>query len=78
MELWEVRGNIDTHKRSIIKAIIYRGMGIIVLAVVTWIFTESVIQVTAVTIAYHTVSIIGYYIYERVWGHMKWGQRINE
>ncbi len=53
-------------------------MGIIVLAVVTWIFTESVIQVTAVTIAYHTVSIIGYYIYERVWGHMKWGQRINE
>ena len=53
-------------------------MGIIVLAVVTWIFTHSVIQVTAVTIVYHTVSIIGYYFYERVWGHMKWGQRINE
>ena len=70
--------NADTHKRSIVKAIIYRCMGIIVLAIVTWVFTRSVVQVTAVTIVYHLVSIIGYYIYERVWGHMKWGQKVSE
>lgn len=68
----------DTHKRSIVKAIIYRFGGIMVLAMVTWIFTRDVIQVTSVTIAYHLISIVGYYVYERLWEHMKWGRRIEE
>lgn len=71
-------GSYDTHKRSIVKAIVYRCMGIMVLAGITWVITRNVIQVTTVTIVYHIVSIIGYYIYERVWCHMKWGRRINE
>ena len=68
----------DTHKRSIVKAIIYRCGGIAVLAAVTWIFTQDVIQVTAVTVVYHLVSVVGYYVYERIWGHMKWGKGIWE
>jgi len=69
--------SVDTHKRSIVKAIIYRCGGIAVLAVVTWVITRDVIQVSAVTIVYHMVSIVGYYIYERIWGHMKWGKGIG-
>ncbi len=68
--------NKNTHKRSIVKAIIYRCGGIAVLAVVTWIFTRDVIQVTAVTVAYHLVSIVGYYVYERLWERMEWGKGI--
>ena len=68
----------DSHKRSIVKAVIYRGGGVVVLAGVTWIFTCDDIQVTSVTIVYHLVSVVGYYVYERVREHMKWGRRINE
>ncbi len=66
--------NMNTHKRSILKAMIYRSGGIAVLAIVTWIFTHDIIQVTTVTITYHLVSVVGYYIYERVWEHVRWGK----
>ena len=66
--------NRNTHKRSIVKAIIYRCGGIAVLAMVTWVFTQDIIQVTSVTITYHLVSIVGYYVYERAWEYMKWGK----
>jgi len=66
----------DTHKRSMVKAIIYRCGGITLLVGVTWVITRDVIQVSAVTVVYHAVSVVGYYIYERIWEHMKWGKGI--
>ena len=66
--------NTNTHKRSLLKAVVYRVGGITVLATITWVITRDTLQVSAVTIIYHTVSIIGYYIYERFWEHIKWGK----
>ena len=64
----------DKHSRSITKALFYRGMGIVVLATVSWITTRSLIEVTSITIGYHLVSLCGYYIYERIWERIEWGK----
>jgi len=66
--------DINTHKRSLVKAVIYRGGGVTVLAGITWITTHDVLQVSVVTVVYHVISVVGYYIYERVWEHIKWGK----
>ena len=70
----EIVLNKDTHKRTVVKAIMYRLFGFSFLAVVTWFVTHEIEQVTVVTIIYHTASIAGYYIHERFWGHIKWGK----
>ncbi len=62
----------DSHQRSLIKAFGYRTMGIILLATLTWIFTRDFIQMGLITGVYHGLSVIGYYIYERLWTYIRW------
>jgi uncharacterized membrane protein len=65
---------IDKHKRSVAKAIVYRCVGVVVLAIASWFVTKSVPETTAITLGYHAVSLCGYYIHERLWERVKWGR----
>lgn len=65
----------DCHRRSIIRSIQWRLMGIIVLAIITWIITRNLIQTTAITFLHHGVFIIVYYLHERLWQRIKWKGR---
>lgn len=65
---------IEKHRRSIAKAVAYRAISIVLLATLSWIFTGSFVKMTAITITYQTISIVGYYMYERIWGHISWGR----
>lgn len=62
----------DCHKRSVIRSIQWRLMGIIVLAIITWIFTRSLIQTTTITFLHHGIFIIVFYLHERLWQKIKW------
>ena len=70
--------SFDTYKRTISKAILYRGGSILTLSLITWFTTKDIVKVTIVTVLYNLVSIVGYCIYERIWGHVKWGKGRNE
>lgn len=62
---------MDNHKRSIAKSVIWRILGVIVLATVTWIFTHSWITVGLVTIIHHATFLLVFYLHERFWLKIK-------
>ena len=69
----------DTHKRSMLKSFIWRIMGVIVLATVTWFFTRNLITVGLVTFIHHATFLLVFYLHERAWGNVrgKWKHYIK-
>jgi len=61
----------ETKTRSMARSIIWRIMGVIVLALVTWVFTRSLIQTALITFIHHTMFLIIYYLHERAWQKVK-------
>ena len=59
----------DSHKKSILKSLVWRIIGVFWLAGITWIFTRNWIQVSLVTFIHHGVFLIVFYLHERVWMH---------
>jgi len=57
----------DGHARSMTKSGVWRMIGIAWLALVTWIFTRSLIQVSLITLIHHAVFLIMFYLHERAW-----------
>jgi len=62
----------EGHIRSFIRSIIWRIIGIVVLAIITYAFTRSWVSATLITVSHHGIAILGYYIHERIWLWMKW------
>lgn len=58
---------VETHKRSIVRSIIWRLLGVVVLAIVTWMFTRSWIQTGLITFIHHGMFLVIYYLHERLW-----------
>ncbi len=63
----------DNKRRSIAKAIIYKGGSLVLLATLSWVFTQDFLKMSAITISYQAVTIVGYYIHERFWSKTNWG-----
>lgn len=58
---------METHGRSMTKSIVWRMLGVFVLATITYIYTRSWIQSTLITIFHHGAFIAIYYLHERAW-----------
>ena len=63
-------GSKEMHKRSITKSIIWRIIGVIVLASVTYFYTNNLITVSLVTFLHHGIFLFVYYINERFFEHI--------
>ena len=57
----------ENKSRSLTKGIIWRIISIILLAFITYIFTNDLITVSLVTVVSNTIFLIYYYIHERIW-----------
>ena len=64
---------METRKRSVVKALIYRTASIITIMTATWYFTGDLYQVTQIVIAYNVVIWGFYYFHERLWARTSWG-----
>lgn len=53
--------------RSMVKSIVWRLLGIIVLALITYIFTKSWITSGLITFFHHFSFVFIYYFHERIW-----------
>ena len=62
----------ETRKRSMTKSLIWRGMGVVILAMVTYAFTGSLIQTGLITFIHHFLFIWIYYFHERAWLKVNW------
>ena len=57
----------DSHKKSILKSLIWRIIGVFWLAGITWLFTHSLIAVSLITFIHHGIFLIVFYLHERSW-----------
>jgi len=60
-------------KRSLTKAISYRIICIVMLAIVSYIFTGDLSQVTGIVVVFQGIQMVIYYFHERAWEKVKWG-----
>ena len=65
---------MNTKKRYWAKSISWRLVAVTVLAIVAYLVTSEWEQVTIITLFYHGIQIIIYYLHERVWERISWGQ----
>lgn len=64
---------LDSNKRSLAKAFSWRLIAIVLLTVISYIATGSVEITTSITLAYHAIQILIYFMHERVWSSVSWG-----
>jgi len=64
---------MESKKRSVMKSISWRLLGIIILGGITWFLTESWEITATVTILFHIIRVILYYFHERLWDGIEWG-----
>ncbi len=65
---------MSTKKRSLVKSTSWRLVAIIVLAIVAYFITNEWEKVTAITLLYHGIQVVVYYLHERMWERISWGQ----
>jgi len=65
---------IDSKQRSFWKAITWRLFAIILLTVVTYITTGDIKFTTLITLWYHSIQVLMFFIHERLWNFIKWGK----
>lgn len=65
---------IDSPTRSLVKSIVWRIIGFILLGAISWIFTKDIETATIVTVTFHVIRFFLYYFHERMWERSKWGQ----
>ncbi len=57
----------EKHRRSILKSIIWRILGVVVLAIITYLVTGNLIQTGLITAIHHFSFVFIYYGHERFW-----------
>ena len=57
----------ETKTRSASKSIIWRIMGVIILATVTYAYTKNWITTGLVTVIHHATFLVVFYMHERIW-----------
>lgn len=65
---------MESHYRSIFKAITWRAGGTIVTFAVAWILTDNVSLSAGIGIVDTLIKIGAYYIHERLWNRVKFGK----
>jgi len=63
---------MDSNTRTLVKAVGYKLVSIALLAIISWIFTKDLIKMSFITVIYQVISMLGYFIYERIWCKVKW------
>ena len=58
---------METRLRSAVKSVVWRMTGVVILAVITFLFTRSWIQTGLVTILHHGTFLVVFYFHERIW-----------
>jgi adenylylsulfate kinase len=65
---------MDLNKRTAAKTISWRLFAIILLLAITYSATRSIKFTTVVTMCYHIIQMVMYYLHEKLWNMIKWGK----
>ena len=62
---------LETKMRSSVKSIIWRILGVIILATITYAYTRQWIQTGIITVLHHGIFLFVFYAHERLWLKVK-------
>lgn len=65
---------IETHRRSLMKAISYRMLGTIVTALIAFVITDTVDSAVKIGFADLVFKIFAFYAHERIWQLLPFGK----
>ncbi len=68
---------MDTKTRSWVKSITWRIAGIVLLGAITWLVTKDWKEMTIITVLFHGIRLILYYVHERLWERVSWGRVLH-
>jgi len=58
---------MDSRTRSMVKSILWRIMGVLILGAVTYFYTQQWVQTTWITFLHHSIFLVVFYFHERIW-----------
>lgn len=64
----------DCWKRSVVKSITWRLLGIAILLPLAYLFTQKWEEATLITLTFHAIRTVLYIFHERAWERVKWGR----
>ncbi len=62
----------DSHKKSILKSVVWRIIGVFWLGGITYLFTQNWVTTSLVTFIHHGVFLVVFYTHERAWLLTNW------
>ncbi len=65
---------MDTARRTLVKALVWQALGLLVMAFVGWIFTGSVALAGGMAVANMAIGFASYFLHERIWARIGWGR----
>ena len=65
---------MDTKKRSWVKSITWRVIGIVLLGLISYLITDDWKEMTTITVVFHSIRVVLYYCHERSWERVSWGK----
>ncbi len=66
---------METHKRSLLKAVTWRFFASLITTVVVYLFTREVALSLGIGFTDAAVKILVYYAHERIWERINFGRR---
>jgi uncharacterized membrane protein len=67
---------METRKRSVLKAVIWSVIGLVTMALVGAIATESFAVGGALALVNTVIGLVMYLLYERIWANIRWGRHV--
>jgi uncharacterized membrane protein len=65
---------MESGKRTVIKAVLWNVIGLIMMAIVGLAVTGSVVLGGTVALINTGIGLLSYVLYERLWTHITWGR----
>lgn len=66
---------METRQRTIVKAVLWTLLGVVVMLLVGLVFTGSLVIGGGIAVVNAVTGFLFYLIYERLWSHVRWGRQ---
>jgi uncharacterized membrane protein len=67
---------MDTRKRTLLKAVLWNLLGLLMMVLVGFAMTGSVALGGAMALTNTLIGLICYVLYERIWSRIAWGRNV--
>mgnify|MGYP000066935254 CR=1 FL=1 len=65
---------METRRRTLIKALLWQLLGLVMMIIVGWVLTGSIATGSGIALINTLIGFISYVLYERVWARIGWGR----